>query len=74
MISIKIHRGTHQSGGCCTEIKANGKRALIDFGANLPGADENADIKDNESADAVLFSHYHGDHYGLYKRVPAAQM
>lgn len=79
MISIKIYRGTHQIGGCCTEIKANGKRLLIDFGANLPGADENAYMKDkelinrvfeNEMADVVLFSHYHGDHYGLYKQIP----
>lgn len=79
MISIKIYRGTHQIGGCCTEIKANGKRLLIDFGANLPGADENANMKDkeltdhvfsNETADVVLFSHYHGDHYGLYKQIP----
>lgn len=82
MIKIKIHRGTHQIGGCATEIECNGERILIDLGANLPGMDENAHISDQELLDsvfgkdrskkynAVLFSHYHGDHYGLYKGIP----
>jgi ribonuclease J len=28
--------------------------------------------KDNSKAkcEAVLFTHYHGDHYGLYKKIP----
>lgn len=35
MIRIKIHRGTHQIGGCATEIECDGERVLIDLGANL---------------------------------------
>lgn len=82
MIRIKIHRGTHQIGGCATEIECDGERVLIDLGANLPGSDEEAAISDSKLLDsvfgihrerhfdAILFSHYHGDHYGLYKDIP----
>ena len=82
MIRIKIHRGTHQIGGCATEIECDGERILIDLGANLPGSDEEAAISDSKLLDsvfgvhrkrhfdAILFSHYHGDHYGLYKEIP----
>lgn len=83
MIKITIHRGTHQIGGCATEIECDGERILIDLGANLPGSDEKAEITDKQlldqvfginrdrKFDAVLFSHYHGDHYGLYKDIPS---
>jgi ribonuclease J len=81
--SITIYRGTHQIGGCVTEIQTGDSRIIIDFGANLPGT-KNEDAltddelvervfpKDNSKAkcEAVLFTHYHGDHYGLYKKVP----
>lgn len=82
MLRIKIHRGTHQIGGCATEIECDGERILIDLGANLPGSEEEAAISDGELLDsvfgvnrdrhfdAILFSHYHGDHYGLYKEIP----
>lgn len=81
--SLKIYRGTHQIGGCVTEIQANGHRIIIDFGANLPGNQPVNAMTDEElieavfpqgqngnKYDAVLFTHYHGDHYGLYKEVP----
>ena len=48
MADLTIHRGTHQIGGCCTEISAGGHRILIDFGANLPGTDGDAQTKDRE--------------------------
>ena len=79
MAGLTIHRGTHQIGGGCTEISAGGHRILIDFGANLPGTDGDAQTKDREMVQkvfgshqdgAVLFTHYHGDHYGLFKKVP----
>lgn len=82
MITIKIHRGSHQIGGCATEIEYDGERILIDLGANLPGTDADATISDkqllddvfgearNRHFDAILFSHYHGDHVGQYKAVP----
>lgn len=82
MIKIKIHRGSHQIGGCSTEIEYEGERILIDLGSNLPGTDGDASITDKQLLDdvfgekrdrhfdAILFSHYHGDHIGQYKAVP----
>lgn len=76
---IRIYRGSSQIGGCCTQISTGESRILIDFGANLPGTDQNAGIKDAEmfqkvfgsyGKSAVLFTHYHGDHYGLFKEIP----
>lgn len=77
MAELIIHRGSHQIGGCCTEINCNGERILIDLGASLPDSD--SPIKDDEliakvfdgrPAAGLLFTHPHGDHYGLYKKVP----
>lgn len=34
-MNITIHRGTHQIGGCATEIRTNNTRIFIDFGAEL---------------------------------------
>lgn len=79
MSDLTIYRGTHQIGGCCTEISVNGNRILIDFGANLPDTDETsplpdqkltAQVFDGRPTEAVLFTHYHGDHYGLFKSIP----
>ena len=79
MAQLTIYRGTHQIGGCCTEISVDGKRILIDFGANLPDTDKpsplpdrklTAQVFDRRPAEAVLFTHYHGDHYGLFKSIP----
>ena len=82
MSGIKIYRGTSQIGGIVTEIMKEDHRLLIDFGANLPGT-ENAKISDDAlvdmvfgknsgacTTDAVLFTHYHGDHVGLKNRIP----
>ena len=79
MSELTIYRGTHQIGGCCTEISVDGKRILIDFGADLPDTDETsplpdqkltAQVFDGRPTEAVLFTHYHGDHYGLFKSIP----
>lgn len=74
---LTIHRGTHNIGGCCTELTVGGERLLIDLGASLPECDcpisDDALLKkvfDGRPADALLFTHPHGDHYGLYKKVP----
>lgn len=81
MLTIKIHRGSHQIGGCSTEIECGGERILIDLGSNLPGV-ESVGMSDEELLDhvfgkdrkrhfdGILFSHYHGDHVGQYKMVP----
>lgn len=80
MAYLKIHRGTHQIGGCCTEIGSDTGRILIDFGSNLPDSNDDSQMKDDElvqrvfnedkNIKGVLFTHYHGDHFGLYKKIP----
>lgn len=74
---ITIFRGSHQIGGCSTVICTKDHRVIIDFGANLPDSDKNGmtdeelykEVFGNEQCDGVLFSHYHGDHVGLYKKI-----
>lgn len=81
MAEFIIHRGSHQIGGMCAEVRTSTSRVIIDFGANLPDTDEDeAKISDeqlfdkvfgnNPKADAVLFTHYHGDHIGLMDKIP----
>ncbi|MBR1471101.1 MAG: MBL fold metallo-hydrolase [Lachnospiraceae bacterium] len=79
---IRIYRGTNQIGGIVTEIRKDAHRILIDFGANLPGSKENAmgdaevvrqvfrEENDPVITNAVLFTHYHGDHVGLKRHIP----
>ena len=78
-MKITIHRGTNQIGGCITEIQsAKGNKILIDLGHNLPNGDDNADdvLDKQENLNAILkgvsdifYSHYHGDHIGIYNKV-----
>ena len=77
MPTLTIHRGTHQIGGCCTELALGASRVLIDFGANLPGADAPMGdaalvekVLQGGPVSAVLFTHAHGDHYGLFRSLP----
>lgn len=78
-MKITIHRGINQIGGCITEIAASKTRILIDLGMNL--ADNKGGSKDNlaaydkvakltEGIDAIIYTHYHGDHIGLFNFVP----
>ena len=81
---FRIFRGSHQIGGCCSEFRFGKRRIVIDFGANLPGTDD-PEIDDEKlvqavfgneediaATDAVLFTHYHGDHIGLKRFVPGS--
>ena len=71
-MQIIIHRGTHQIGGCATEIRSGGTRILIDFGEELNGGSElkiNGVTDGTADCDGVLFTHYHGDHIGLVDTV-----
>lgn len=75
---ITIHRGIDQIGGCITEIATGTTRILIDLGQNLPGeAGENDPLASREAVekitngvDAIFYTHYHGDHIGLFHFVP----
>jgi glyoxylase-like metal-dependent hydrolase (beta-lactamase superfamily II) len=69
-----IHRGTSQIGGCVTEIRSGSGRIIIDFSSsNLQGAPRHefldTEILDMEYVNAVLCTHYHGDHVGLLSKV-----
>ena len=77
MVNIKIHRGTSQIGGTITEIYTENSHIFIDFGSELTlNSDDSTDGKmidmiNNTACDAVLFSHYHGDHVGLLEHIPS---
>ena len=45
---ITVYRGSHQIGGCSTEICTKDRRILIDFGANLPDNDVEDGVTDEE--------------------------
>lgn len=69
-MKITIHRGTHQIGGCVTEISSGNDKVFIDFGADLPGTvcDTPKPVAGltypDGSNSALFFTHYHGDHIG----------
>ena len=48
-------------------------RIMIDYGMSLPGAEKKEEYKhdwEREPVDAVLFTHYHGDHAGRFLEIP----
>lgn len=73
---IKIHRGTHQIGGCVTEYEYNGWRLFVDYGEELPGGPKSGDLQikglthGDISKSALLITHYHGDHIGSITKLP----
>lgn len=78
-MKITIHRGINQIGGCIVEIATSRTRILVDLGLNLP--DNAGVVKDDfatpgkiaeltEGIDAIIYTHYHGDHIGLFNLVP----
>lgn len=73
-----IRRGSHEIGGTCVEVEAQGQRIVLDVGLPLdvvdpdtmelhpvPGFD-----KPEPSLLGVIISHPHQDHYGLACRLP----
>lgn len=78
-MKITIHRGIDQIGGCITEISTDKAKILIDLGQNLPNGDgivlddlanEDSIDKLTKNIDAIFYTHYHGDHLGLFHLVP----
>lgn len=75
-LEITIHRGTHQIGGCVTEIATSKTRIFIDLGDELPSDEtsisefEIGGVTTGErNCDAIFFTHYHGDHVGMISKV-----
>ena len=81
-MTIKIHRGLEQIGGCITEISTETSRVFIDFGQNLPGNGEPTTPEEDEALvkriflqnpkehEAVFYTHGHEDHVGLFEYIP----
>lgn len=76
-MKIRIHRGTHQIGGIAAEISTDKTRIIIDMGDELSldsdfksaPLDIHGVTDQSGSCDAVLFTHYHGDHIGQMERI-----
>ncbi|MCL2727957.1 MAG: MBL fold metallo-hydrolase [Bacteroidales bacterium] len=78
-MTITIHRGHNQIGGCITEVATASTKIIIDLGQNLPKGNQPAvDDKASDEAiaaltkgvSAIFYTHYHGDHTDLFKYVP----
>ncbi|NLB80528.1 MAG: MBL fold metallo-hydrolase [Clostridiaceae bacterium] len=67
---ITIHRGTHQIGGCITEITTDTTKILIDFGEELMPQTPIDEGEILRGCDAVFITHYHSDHVGLHTHIP----
>lgn len=71
MADIKIYNA-NQIGGNYTVISAGKAKIMIDYGQALPGTlmkQEEFDWE-NDTVDAVFFTHYHGDHVGRILEIP----
>lgn len=79
---IIIHRGANQIGGSCIELATCNTRIILDLGQVLPPvngekSEQSPELPkvnglykgDQRKVDAVLFSHYHGDHTGLMEYI-----
>ena len=79
---ITVHRGSHQIGGSCIELATGNTRIILDAGQVLPPLNGQRRVQSPElpkvsglykgemcSVNAVLFSHYHGDHVGLIEYI-----
>lgn len=76
-MEITIHRPA-QIGGQITKISTACTSIIIDLGHNLPGVDDKDLLANDETiaeitrgCSAVLYTHYHGDHIGLFHHVPS---
>ncbi len=75
---LLVHRGSHEVGGSCVELRADGKSLLLDLGlplsANGPGDVRLPDVPgladgSNPNLLGVVISHPHQDHCGLLEKV-----
>ena len=75
-MTITIHRGTDQIGGCVTEYEYNGWHLFVDYGEELPGGPKTGELQveglthGDLSKSALLITHYHGDHIGNITKLP----
>ena len=79
MTTLTIHRGTHEIGGSCVEIRTDKAKILIDLGMPLDydkhTTEERTQIRSDaaewcKGVDALFLSHAHADHYGFLGLLP----
>jgi ribonuclease J len=81
-LHIIVHRGTRQIGGSIIELATENTRIILDIGEELPKSEDESEKtaakypyveglfeKGDKTVDAILISHSHGDHVGLYPYV-----
>jgi ribonuclease J len=80
-LELNIHRGSHQIGGTCIELRCGQSRIVLDCGlplVGLEGEKEKATSQarplsvpglfgDGPSVDGILLSHAHPDHSGMIR-------
>ena len=78
-MTLTIHRGTHEIGGSCVELRTAEAKILIDFGLPLDyekrTPEEREQIRRDatewcKGVDALFLSHAHADHYALFDLLP----
>ncbi len=78
-MTLTIHRGTHEIGGSCVEIRTDKAKILIDLGMPLDydkhTIEEQTQIRSDaaewcKGVDALFLSHSHADHYGFLDLLP----
>ena len=78
-MTLTIHRGTHEIGGSCVEIRTDKAKILIDLGMPLDydkhTTEEQTEVRRNavewcKGVDALFLSHAHADHYGFLDLLP----
>lgn len=75
MLKIIFHKDPQRVGGGITEINYNGKRLIIDMGADMDKGFDYVEPNPNvdgltigeNNVEAILITHYHPDHIGLLK-------
>ena len=79
MAELIVHRGTHQIGGCITELRTNTTRIVLDLGSPLPSSAGETLVEDlalpgitapGEPCHGVFLTHTHGDHMGQIGQLP----
>jgi ribonuclease J len=75
-LTLTVHRGTRQIGGCCIEIAHQaGGRIILDAGRPLDAPEGATGLLpkslDRSRPATVLISHPHQDHWGLVQELPS---
>ncbi len=68
-MKVTIHKGSHEIGGTCIQLSSGKTSIFLDAGLPLSTNSQPVDVS-RLSADALLVSHPHQDHFGLIATLP----